>query len=284
MRQTKIILISVFFFACLSILPSFGQGQGLPEAKDMREEIQIINLINNLDLRKEQEEFILNKARLAGQIRKSALSEISLYESEMLKAYSAIKNNVESGRVTIEQATAKDFQSTKHKIEGVKKEAQLKIDMLAKEIGANLEEFQVLALDNYKPCIIPIVSNNRIGQSDAATGIIKVLERVKIAPESKYVHNEDKLIKRILDKIKEKSYVDFKIDEQKIKTEIINTFQKVRGMDDIDFQIKKETIAGDLHNRIFPSQKTMTRIAKIKIFLLSKNVIPVLEKKLSQQD
>ena len=283
MRQTKILLISVFF-ACLSILPSFGQGEGLPEAKNMREEIQIINLFNNLDLRKEQVEFILNKARLVGQIRNSASSEISLYESEMLKAYSVIKEGVESGRVTVEKATAKDFQSIKHKIEGVKKEAQIKIDALAKEIEANLEDFQVLALENYRPCIIPIVSKNRIGQSDAATGIVKVLEKVKSAPESKYMYNEDKFAKRILDRIKEKSYADFKIEEQKIKAEIINTFQEVRGMDDIDFQIRKETIAGDLHSKIFPSKKPMTRIAKIKAFLLSKNVIPVLEKKLSQQD
>jgi hypothetical protein len=283
MRLTNIILFSVFF-SCLSILPGFGEEEGLGEAKSMKEQIQIINLINNLDLRKEQAEFILDKAKAADQIRNGALSEISNYESEMLKACSAIKEDVESGRVMVEDATARGFRSIKHKIEGVKKEARIKIDALAKGIEANLAEFQVIALDNYKPCIIPIVTKNRIGQSDAATGIIKVLEKVKRAPESKYAHNRDKLVKRISDKIRNNSYADFKIDEQEIKTEIINTFRKVRAMDNIDFQLQKEGIAEELHNRIFLPKEPMARTAKIRFFLLSKNVIPVLEKKLRQQN
>lgn len=278
----KICLISIISFIC--ILPSFNfaQDRYLQEAEDLREEIQIINLVNSLDLRKEQIEFIIERASRTENIHCNTNDKISEYKSELLGAFSEIKKEVESGRVTVERGKAKEFREVKNKIENIVKDAQIQIEAMAKEVEAKLEPFQLITLDSYKPCVIPqITNNNRIGQSDTSIGMVRVLEQVKGASELRYAKMERKLIDRILERIK-RAPLNFKIDETEITTQILNTFKEVRNMDDVDFQIKKYSVASELHNKIFPERILITRTDKIKKFLLSKNTVQILEKKLSK--
>ena len=275
--------ILVIIFMC--ILPSliFAQEKELQEVEDIREDIIIINLLNSLDLRKEQMGFILEKAKEVQRIRSDALNETYAYKSEMLNAIGAIKQEVELGRVTVEKEEARYFINTKHRIKNIIRDTQINIDKIAQEVEAKLEPFQLIALEGYKPCIIPKMTNGRIGQADTAIGITKALERVKAAPESRYAQNKDKFIKQILDRIKAEVPLNLQIEEKNIEAEISNTFEIVRNMNDVDFQLKKTSLAEELSNKILPKKNLMSKIDKIEKFLLQENVIPILEQRLTKK-
>lgn len=274
----RLLAILAFILPC----SSFAQERELGELKEMRDDIQIINLLNGLNLRKEQMEFIIGKASQVQQIRSATLNEIASYETDALKAYGAIKQDVQSGRVTVEQEDAIKFNEIKHRMEDITKDTQQQVDKIADEVEVKLEEFQLIALDGYKPCIIPIMNKGRIGQSDADTGITKVLERVKASPGQIYSQRKDEFVSRILDRIKSKIPPQVTIDEANVSSEIMKTFEEVRNMDDVDFQVKKTAIAEELHNKILPEKFSLSRKDKIKKFLLTKNIIPILEERLDK--
>jgi hypothetical protein len=272
--------ILIFIFFGLSFAQS--QEKDLQEVKEVKEDIQIINLLNGLDLNKEQMEFIINKAQEAQAIRNEISSRINACKSEMVKTYAAIKEEVATGRVTVQEEEKKAHAKLKHDIEKMGNSLKEKTDALAQEIGAKLEQFQLIALDNYKACIVPIMTKGRIGQSDADTATVKILERVKTAPDAKYIRVKNKFLERLIDKVKEKAPPGFQIDEAKIRSDITEAFDKIRNMDDVDFQIDKTSIAQNLNDKIFPPQSPMSRNDKIKKFLLSENVMPILEDRLSK--
>lgn len=281
MDKFRLFLIFLIILIFSFTLVSFAQERDLQAIKDIREDIQIINLLNSLDLKKGQMEFIVKKAHEAGGIKADAFNKVGAYKSQILEVGNTIKQEVALGRVTIEKTEAKKrFHEIQRSIGNITKEAKIKIEKKAQEIEEGLEEFQLAALDNYKPCIIPIATKGRIGQSDVSTGITGVLERVKLASESRYAQNKDKLINKLLDKIKAKAPRYFQIDEVKTRLQIIETFEKVRSMDDVDFQIKKTSIAEDLRNKLLPKESGLNRRDKIKRFLLTENAIYILEERL----
>jgi hypothetical protein len=113
---------------------------------------------------------------------------------------------------------------------------------------------------------------------------MKILERVKAAGETKYTQRRDILVNRILERVKEKAPRGFTVEEPKARTEIVETFERIRNMDGIDFQIKKESIAQELRDKIFPKNIEISRKDKINRFLLSGNVINILQKRLGGAD
>lgn len=273
-----------FIFILLLARPgkSFAQeNRTQEELKNIREDIVIINLLNNLDLKKEQMEFILQKAKAIEAIEKSALNKIAVSVPRMLDACGAIKKEVESGRVTVEKEEARDFTETKHGMEDIIKNRDTQIETKAEETEEILEDFQLIALDNYKPCIIPIMKDGRIGQSSGSKSIVKTLERVKNIPELRYAANKNEIINRLLERIKEKA-PSLRIDEEKAREKILNVFGEIRTMDEVTFQIQKTSLAEELHKALLPEPPAMSRIAKIKKFLLSKNSIGILERRLKE--
>lgn len=277
----KFNIFIIFFMVFVSPALSSAQEKGLEEVKDARQEIQVINLLNGLELNKEQMEFIILKAGQAQGIRYDAGKKISNLSPCMLDTYGAIKKQVGSGRVTVDKKEIKEFKEAKDNIENITKEARVKIDGIAGEVEKKLEPFQLLALDGYKPCILPRVTNGRIGQSEFSWGITRALERVKKVPESRYAEIKEELVKRISDKVTAHAPSDSKPDTAGIRRDILETFEKVRNMDEVDFEINKAVIAQDLSRKILPAEFVMSRGAKIKKFLLSEAARRILKERLS---
>lgn len=261
-------------------IPSRGDAEGdRRELSSLRDDIQIINLLNGLDLTKEQKDFIAAKALEVKDLRRAEADKFAAYKADALKAYGGIKSTVESGRVTVEQEDAKKFKEIKDKAESISKETQTKIDRISEEVEGNLKDFQIVALDDYKPCIIPRISQGRIGQAADNAPLLKILERVEAAPEGRYAGGlRDRSAERIVEEVKKKTPVETKVDEAAVKAEVLKTFAAVRSMDETDFLIKKESIAQELYEKIFPPTTPMTRKQKIKRFLLSENTIGILGK------
>ena len=281
MRKFNIVyfpVILVFFL----ISPVFPKEDASQETEQLRNDIQIINLLNNLNLRPNQMEFILQKAKEVSAIRHCATDKANLYKAEMTDAYSLIKKEVEDGKVMVDQPNAEKFRLLKEEIERVSHEAYVDVDKIAASVAKELEEFQIVALDNYKPCVIPIIQNDRIGQAGTHQGVIRILEKVRSTPGERYWSTRGELANTIIEKTKLKFPAGVKFDDEQAKLTIFSIFDKARAMEAVDFGLQKEALAEELQNTIVPHTPSMERADKIKKFLLSDNIIPILEKKLSE--
>ncbi len=276
-KKVKYLFAVILILAAIGPLRAYAEEEST-EISSMKTDIQTINLLNGLDLTKEQRDFIVSRALEVKDLRKAESDEVAAYKADTLKAYGAIKTTVASGRVTVEKDDAKKFTEVKDKVESITRGTQVKIDGIADGVEAKLEKFQLLALDGYKPCIIPIISQGRIGQAEDNTPLLKTLEKIEAAPDAKYSRMKDKAAEKIVNEVKKKTPAGVQVDEAAVKTEILGTFEAARSMDKADFLIKKESIAQELNCKIFPAATPLSRKQKIKRFLLSENIIDILKK------
>lgn len=284
MRLTASFKVSITLTATLVfgiVSASFSEDAVLSELAENNEDIQIINLLNGLDLNVKQMRSILGKAEQVKALQESSNDEIRLLSSRLAEITEDIKGDVGEGKVILEKELSREFGYLEHEIKRIKKETYEKIDEIALTIEAELEAFQLYALDNYIPCIVPVITNGRIGQAGSNTGNVKLLERVKNMPASRYNIKKEQLIGNLLDKVKEKIPPDIELDESKIRSNISNIFDKIRAMEDIEFGINKEALAEELKDGILPAKKPFPRKAKIRKFLLSGNIIPILKERLN---
>jgi hypothetical protein len=273
------VLIVTVIFSYPSIIFSLDRERS--EAEDVLEDIRIINLLNNLDLRDEQMEAIIKGAEEVKAIRDESRNKIYLRSSDMKAACEEIKGQVAARKVILDEQTAKNFREIKDEMEKMEKNVYSRIDEVALRVEGSLEQFQLNALDSYKPCIVPIVSKGRIGQADSGAGITKLFERVKELPEEKYEKRKEHFVYNLLEAMKKKLPIGSQPDETNLRSKILVTLNKVRAMSDVDFQLKKEEIAEDFHNSMLPNKKEMPRKDKIKKLLLCENIIPILKERLN---
>jgi len=259
---------------------SFSLEKDFSETENLMEDIKIINLLNNLDLRSEQAEFIVSKAQEIKRIRDSSKEKARSLSPEVAETCKTIKEEVFGKKVFIDDETAKNFHKTKEDIETMQKEVSERIDYIAKSVEQQLEPFQLNALDNYTPCIIPRISKGRIGQADSSEGLVKALERVKKMPEVRYEEHKAHLAEKLTERIKKHYPPQEGLNEAQIKSRLLKTFEDVRDMEDVEFELNKEDIAKGFEETSLPKKKEMSRAAKIKKFLLSENIIPILKERL----
>jgi hypothetical protein len=281
MRKFNIVYLPLILLL-LFISPVFPKEDTPENTEQLRDDIQVINLLNNLSLRPNQMEFILQKAKEVSQIRRSATEKATFYKSEIADTYSAIKEEVEEGRVIVDQPNAQKFRRLKEEEERITREAYAQIDKIVPGVESSLEEFQLLALDGYKACIIPIVKNNRIGQAGTNQGIVRILEKVRGIPGEKFWSERGSLARTIIEKTKLKLPPGAKFDEAKAQDCIFRVFDEARKIEEVDFGLRKEALAEELESGILPATPGMERSNKIKKFLLSDSIIPILEKKISE--
>ncbi len=61
-----------------------------------------------------------------------------------------------------------------------------------------------------------------------------------------------------------------------------NFYDKVRGLDEVDFEIQKEKLAQEFANIVKPKPAALDMTKKIEAFLLSPEVIPILEARIQK--
>ena len=284
MKKTIGIFIGfAVILGCAGVEFGFCQSRDTEEVRTLKEEIQIINLLNSLDLKREQMEYIIQKATEANEIRKGVREKFSANKERLVESYSAIKEDVAQGRVNLGGREKRGFHKLHNETEDVLASAYDRIDTIAKSVENQLESYQLVALDNYKPCIIPKMQEGRIGQADPSTGMIKILERVKNLPQERYLEKREELIEKITGHITQRKYLGIELNEAQINAKISEIFEEARSMDEADFMIKKESLAKKLTDEIIPAKKQVPRTEKIKKFLLTDKIITILEERLSKR-
>ncbi|MFB3919884.1 MAG: hypothetical protein ACE14U_07450 [Candidatus Velamenicoccus archaeovorus] len=282
----RYVMVVMLVFACILELslpaPGYCIREGERNSRELREDIQILNLLNGLELSRDQAAFIISKAREAQQLRDSAQQKMASAEAGLTDSYAAIKEQVQEGRVVIEKEDARHFHKIKTEAEGALRQAQARVEEIAAEVEGRLEPYQLAALDAYRPCVIPIVSQGRIGQASSSDGVCRLLERAQRMSSEIFQRRKNELAARAIGQLKNRRAVTGE-EEAVLRFKVLEAFEEARRMDAADFALQKDLLADRLSQELLPKRHELSRSDKIKTFLLSGNVIPLLEERLSRQ-
>jgi len=265
-------------FLSLASFPAQDRRAQL-ETKDLRREIQIINLVNGLELSPAQKKIILNKALQSQQWRQEAQNFYLSKEAELNIILETIKNlRLENKEVPPE--LARQFHQLEDQLKKQKVDFQEKIASLAQEIEKALEPHQLYALQNYVPCVIPPKGESRIGQVVDVQGIGRRLARLRSLPDPLYQRRKHDIINQTIEGIKLKTgFIPDEATTADLTAKLGDFYDRLRNLSEVDFEIKKEALAKEFMELTKPKLRPLDIRQKIEIFLLAPEIISVLEAK-----
>lgn len=278
----SLVLGFIFYF----YLPKevFAQKKGLDSQKELRQEIQILNLINGLYLSSAQMEFLIKQAKKTQELRENFLEEYQKYSDELNEILKELKGELIENTAEVSEDIAKKVHQLNHKILKLKVDYEEEMDNIIQQVKNNLSGNQIYIIEEFKPCLIPPKGPLRVGQAGSSKAGLKQLERIREIPEHIYSVKKDEIAGRFLEKILLYKPKGQEIDEEEARNKILSIFDEARALSDLDFELKKEKLAAQLKEDILPEIKTIDVDTKIEHFLLNPSVIPILEEKIENKE
>jgi len=292
MRFSVVILSCLFISSPLFISPVYPQSppddkvKNTPDVRDqqtraLEEEIIVINLLNNLDLTKEQLEFIIRQAREIEDTHRQVYAEFGKYSRRMRSVENKIKRQVEAKRVYLDKELADSCIQEIRQSNALFFRLNNRIKEGIRSVESQLKDFQLVALDQYIPCIIPIVTNSFIGGMDGAMYLAPVLALSRKIPLDRYKTEKDLYIAKKIEELKANMPTCKKLYPDDIaREEISKAIEQARQMDELEFKLKLNTLAEELDRKIIMDEPELNRQERIQRYLLSRKSIPVLERRL----
>jgi hypothetical protein len=247
---------------------------------ELREEIQILNLLTNLYLSPSQMQQLIPKIQQAEAERNRLRSYLTAAESKAIDAMMQLRGELITGK-EISPTTEKKVNA----VQGPAKEellvAKQRLDAIALEVKHILNPNQQVCLVEYVPCLIPakdIRNPALVGQAANDARLEQTLERIRRVPAPIYVNAREKIADRFLEH--KKLYLKKNEYEQE-KVQLLKVFDEARTLSDLDYQVKKS----ELIARMKPPKKHPAgeefELERIKQFLLSEKLLPILETRLA---
>ncbi len=263
------------FLICINVSSQVKDSK----LKELRMQIVLYNLVKNLYLTKEQAEFLLEKAKVAKNLKEDFEEKFKEIFSQQKQILSDLKEILKEESGVIPQKLKKELHKTEYELKKLRKEYIQKLDEIVKEVKSKLSDSQIYIIENFKPCLIPPKSSKLIGQAFSSKRLEKKLEFLRKLPCQEYIFKRDRFIENFLNHI----LLRFpKIEEKKleeIRENLVEILDKMRELSDIDFSLQKEQILEEIKNIFSPkfSFKEKNIDDKILHFLLNPQIIPILE-------
>jgi len=276
-------LILVIAMVCFFYALFLGGGpkpaaDTLERIEELRREIRVLNLVNGLDLTQEQMEMILASAGEIKQLRDQFKSAVLFRQEEMGALLEEIKGYLKD-KNEIPASTAQKY----HLLNGEIKEARVKMEerirQLAKEVEEHLESHQLYQIEQFIPCVIPPQGETRIGKANNNSGIARSLGRIRRIPTRLYHLKKEEIFRRTLEGMKLHATPDAEFNEEEARQHILSLYDEARQLDDADFEIQKEKLAEELVSPFKPDHPPARLDRKISAFLLSPEIITILEER-----
>jgi hypothetical protein len=250
--------------------------------KSIQEAIKNVNLLNSLNLKKEQLVSIIRYAQDIEKISKDTSAQfVRLYAKKLYRVEQKIRQQVENGRTVLDKDVAAEYDKIKklNVLLFYRRNNKMRDGISAVE--KLLEDFQLLALDAYIPCVVPIVQDGFIGGVGKAISFTDFLRHGRKIPEKNYEILREKLISLEIENWKSLLLSCKELyDESIAREEMLKSLEQVRKLDDVDFKLQVDKIAEELAQKIVLEEPEISRQVKIQRFLLSGQSIPILKKRL----
>lgn len=264
--------------------PAFAQAALTvqDETEGLKREIRVLNLVNGLELSFEQMQLILEKATESQRLLQEARLHYSSKQPELDQVLEEIKRFRLNDK-EVPPELAQRFHSLDTELKKERARIQEALQLMARDIEQSLQPHQVQALDNYVPCVIPPKGESRIGQAVDVKGISSRLARLRSVPDRVYDRRKRQILERTLEEIKLRSGPSFDAQaEEEVAAGIGKFYDRLRDLSDVDFEVQKENLAKEFAALIKPKSRPLNLMRKIEAFLLSPEIIPILDDKIQK--
>ena len=286
---------SIFTFftvllSCLIFITTTSPANAAPfgtnsEALELTSQIRSINLLNSLYLTKRQFQQLLPIVLEADRLNR----ELEFYNDSKKSQVNALLTQVRDqlkDNIDLSKDLKKKFRDTKKEMDKTHLAYEENIKKLTAKVKTVLNENQLVMISEYKPCIVPqksVTNPERIGQSDNAEKLDKVMKKIRSTPQRKYKRVKSKILSKMDENLKKK--IKDNKARQAYLDKVSKTMDKVRKMSDEDYEIKKQKIFETLavpkkkYNPGKGKRKKSKEDKYISRFILNPNIIPYLEYK-----
>jgi hypothetical protein len=283
------------------------QASGDPGViKQLRVEINTLNLMNGLHLSVEQVEALLAGARENRELRTALLGEgggktpPAVSSKERYEALLELKGKLERG----EDTDGAYLRELKKRLETGKAAKPFRPDRaryhrelraLERGIEKILLESQKDVISTYKPCLIPpknLKDPVRVGQAANRTAAGKMLERMRKLSQSRWDKMGRAILERALGHWEERKGKFSEEERSRELEKALAVVNEARALSEIEFQMKKDDLAKRVTftDRKDDLKKELKGLLKerhdppgtIAMTLLDPRIIPVLERRLKQ--
>lgn len=273
------------------------------EIRELRADINLLNLYNGLNLTMEQVKVILREAKSLAREGKggtevSAREEKKLLEKERTMLAELKKKLYEGDDVSHSLRSRYDnFMRNQwaDKTCHLDRKYLEKVHAGATAVHAALTDSQLEVLRTYKPCLIPpqdLRDPVRVGQAADHSHTVSILERIRELPDFVYAENRDHIIS-ILVKVAEKHVGKMSDEDRSAYADKVGAIiDRARAMDETEFLFNRQAMAAEVEpeDRIESIKAELVGMGlqnaemqgKIAKNFLTPRAIPILEKRLKQ--
>lgn len=253
------------------------------ELRSIESEIDYYNVLNKLELNKEQIRIVLKLAFKARNIILHEKEMVASKEKELLALYKQVLMIVKKRPAVVPEDILQKIEIIKESIDKTKLKRADDLLVLVLDVKKALILYQLYALVGYihkDYNIILCERENLIGQSGCSEGLMKELDNAHFADKDRYSFERHEIVERIIYKLKTFSppgYVPWKEDD--VKLHLLKYLDEAHALSDGDFAVMKEGIAKKIQT--FPPYKIdmfndSNLTQKILHYLLNPDVIPIL--------
>ncbi len=247
-----------------------------------------LNLVNGLNLTKEQMECILKCLR-----KKMELSHDKEWR-EVLKGYLLVKDGLEKDGRLSKQSRDLFFYTEPRHMKLMEKGGipRMELDKLTATVEAALTDAQKEVMRTFVPCHIPPDEQNDpvlVGQAQTSDHQVKMLTNAREIPAGEFDGwFKNAVVPQIKGKVRNWNkcpHCEKKLEEKAELKRIREILEKARRMKDVEFELEKETLAKKLELGPDPPQKELTAkdvTRRIRQFLLDVRLINLMEYRIKQ--
>jgi hypothetical protein len=256
------------------------------QINNIESELISMNLIEGLSLKPKQVLFILEEAKNLKAFYEQCYKKSLEVKPDLLAIYAKMKEQLEEEKSIWNTPLHYQWAATIGKINDLTLEMRSAVEESVKKVEAQLENFQLRALDAFVECVMPGYSDGFIGQAPKRPEFSFILERIRAMPESTYAPQKKHLAQKELNRVKTyyRNNNCEHFNPQGKEEDVLKTFEAVRKMDKVSFELKKDEICKKLKGKIICIPPVSSKEKKIAILLLSEQAIRTLERKANKKN
>jgi len=276
----------------------------ISKIKELKADINLLNLVNGLNLTKAQIRSILREARLVEKdlcaVKQAAVDESKAMEEEykLLKSVQRSLNDNKDVSSSLRSRHAVMMERRRsNTVWKLRPQALKRVQESAGRVTEALTPAQQEIISTYKPCLIPpknLKDPVRVGQAKSTGAMEKFLDWVRALPDPVYANQMDEIIENVIIRVEKHVGVMKEEDRWDYSDRLKDVSERARNMNDVDFELSKPGLAAELDpgDRSELLKECLAEMGvkkyqlegKVTQFLLVPRIIKILEKRLKQMD
>jgi hypothetical protein len=239
---------------CLQAPPAAAQqndvDQTLKNIEQLREEINLVNFINGLNLSEEQLKKLIGVAKEFQDNLAELKSKHNAMFQETEKAWQNLKANLLAKGPDLTREVAGQAANLENKLKNLKLVQDQEYETYCKQVCSLLSDAQRNVCSTFKPCLLPPKDQKNpvlVGQGASNDMAMKILRGIREMPQKLFERQRWQIVERQFDRIKKNTRHELTEEEKAAERErVLKLVDRVRTMDDEVFELEKDKLVEEL--------------------------------------